>query len=689
MDQDKSDSYWASQSADQLASYLLAKDESWLGQDKQLNILEKQQQSYDYYYGNHFKNASSGGTAIKSIGPAGAIKLVSANHYRNLLRHMLVMTTSQRPAFDCQAINSDLKSLQQARLGNSILDAYLKEKRIGRYLKRAAESGLVLGKGFLYVQWDKSLGLPYGVSRDDQGNENIVHEGDVRLTTLFPHQVRTDPGLDDFASADWVRIKLPVNKWNLIAKYPELKDRILSLPALRDDTSGQFKPYNSQYESDSIVVINAFYHLRTEAMPNGRYLLFGDSASVFEDLPIPYSRLPVFRIVPGEILGTAEGYTEGFDLLTLQEVIDVLISTAFTNQNANGIQKIFVPEGSSVSTELLSQGLIIIKGPKGMEPTPINLTATSKEVYELLGLAEKYAETISGINSVARGNPESSLKSGVALGLVQSMAIQFASGFQESWVELLEDVGSFILTDCLKPFAKSKRFTAMAGKHQRAAMKAWMGEDLAGVKRVTVNMGNPLMRTTAGRVQVADNLLGKGLVTTPQEYLNLIDTGQVEPMTQGPLAKLDRIRQENEMLMEGKPVQALVSDSHLLDLQEHNTVINDPMIRAAADAGDEFAKNVLLVTTQHMEQHKQLYQTQDPLWSMVAGEPPAPPPPRLPGAVGPDRQPLPPEAAPPPDSGGMAPPAPPMIDEPIPSEAPPLPPGAQPITGVSSPMAFQ
>jgi len=111
------------------------------------------------------------------------------------------------------------------------------------------------------------------------------------------------------------------------------------------------------------------------------------------------------------------------------------------------------------------------------------------------------------------------------------MAIQYASGFQESWVQLNEDVGSFILW-LIRRFAKTKRVVAMAGKHNRGYMAEFSGQDLENVDRVVVEVGNPMARTTGGRVQIADTLLEKGLIKTPQEYLSVMNTGNLEPVTE-------------------------------------------------------------------------------------------------------------------------------------------------------------
>src|SRR5207302_15028 len=99
--------------------------------------------------------------------------------------------------------------------------------------------------------------------------------------------------------------------------------------------------------------------------PNGRLLIYCESDVVLYDGPMRYRRLPVFRIVPGEIYGTTEGYTDAFDLIGIQEALNALVSIAFTNQQANGVQKIWVPEGGNFSATMLAKGLAILRGPQG------------------------------------------------------------------------------------------------------------------------------------------------------------------------------------------------------------------------------------------------------------------------------------------------------------------------------------
>src|SRR5690606_32152609 len=141
----------------------------------------------------------------------------------------------------------------------------------------------------------------------------------------------------------------------------------------------------------------------------------------------------------------------------------------------------------------------------------LNLTNTPAEIFNFMGMLEKLGETLSGVNSVARGNPEASLKSGAALALVQSQAIQFSMGLQQSFAQLVEDAGTGTI-EILQDFASVPRVAFIAGKSNRPLMKNFKGSDLDAIKRVTVDMGNPLTRTTAGKVNLADTMLERNLI---------------------------------------------------------------------------------------------------------------------------------------------------------------------------------
>jgi hypothetical protein len=189
-------------------------------------------------------------------------------------------------------------------------------------------------------------------------------------------------------------------------------------------------------------------------------------------------------------------------------------------------------------------------------------------------------------------------------------------------------------------------------------MKEFNGDDLDKVTRVIVDMGNPLSRTTAGKVEMAEQLLQMGLLKTPEQYLMVIKTGELDQMTEDTVTELLCIKSENEDLVDGRPVIALLTDQHSLHIKEHKCVLADPDLRQDAQ--------LVQRTLAHIQEHIDQLKNGDPQTLMMMGEKPLSPPPPPQGPPGP-----------PPGPGG--PPMPPGPPGPPPPMGPPPPrPGAPP-----------
>jgi hypothetical protein len=353
-------------------------------------------------------------------------------------------------------------------------------------------------------------------------------------------------------------------------------------------------------------------------MPDGRYLLFLDYDLTLMDSPMPYDELPIYRISPSNIIGTPYGYTPLFDLLPIQDAVNMCFSTVLSNQSAFGVQSIMMPRGTDINPSSLVGGLNLIEyNAQVGKPEALQLTATPPEVFNFMQMLIKEMETISGVSSVTRGNPPENLKSGNALALLQSMSLQSQSGLQQSYVQMVEGVGTGLIK-MLQRFASVPRIAMIVGKHNRLEMKEFSGDDLSKITRVIVDMGNPLANTTAGKVEMAEQLLQMGLIKTPEQYLMVIKTGELDVMTEDTISELLCIKSENEDLVDGISVQALMTDQHSLHIKEHKCILADPDLR----------KDPQLVarTLMHIQEHINLLKSGDPETLMMMGEKPLSPP---------------------------------------------------------------
>lgn len=608
--------YFAQKAPEDCAGILLAKGDSFFNILRANAYLEKMSRMWRAYHGA-YSNDLGYGHRVEFSGEQGELVMLPVNHFANIAQHIYTMITANRPIMEARAVNTDYKSLAQTYVANGVLDYYMREKHLEDCLKKAAEMAIVLGSGYVKLDWNATAGDAYDA---DPETGEMVYEGELEFTNLSPFDVVVD-GTKETWNNEWILTRSFQNRYNLIAKYPELREKLLGVKPKNQSAVYRLAVFSND-ETDDIPVYE-FYHKRTEAMPDGRYMLFVDSDIILLDTKMPYRVLPVFRITPREIMGTPYGYTPMYDIFPIQEGINSLYSTIMTNQNAFGVQNLFVPRGADIAVNTLDGAMNIIEG--NQKPEPLQLTQTPQEVFSFLNMLIQSAETISGVNSVTRGNPEASLKSGTALALVQSMSLQYISGLQQSYVKLIEDVGTAII-QILKDFATTPKVIALVGKNNRPLLKEFTGEQISAINRVVVDVGNPLSRTIAGRVQMAEQMLQMNLIKSPEQYFQVINSGKIETMFEGEMNELLLIKSENEQMLEGREVIVSPLDKHRLHINEHKAVLSDPELRR----DPELVKIVL----DHIEDHLKSLRETDPALLQLIGEQPLPP-------VGMDQGPLP------------------------------------------------
>jgi len=626
--------YFAGAEAEDAVEHLISKGSTWYSNLLSNQYLEKVKRSWNSYHGFYFGTSHE----ITSGGEQGELTNIAVNHYRNLATHMLNMVTATRPAFRAKAVNTDHRSQSQVSLANGLLDYYMRDKRLEENLKLAVEYAIVLGTGYIKMEWNQTLGEVYDYQEidpildedgeprmNDEGefvdeNDRVltpypIREGDVQFTNLSPFDVVFDSTKETAQNHDWVICRSFQNRFNLAKKYPDYEDEILNIKAKNEGQQGQQKFSLSPYDETVDIPVYEFFHKETEALPNGRYLLYLEDSTVLFDSPMPYKRLPIYRISPASILGTPYGYTSMFDLLSLQDATNVLYSTIFSNQSTFGVQNVANPTGNNVKYTNVAGGMNFLEyepvegAVNGGMPTPLNLTSTPAEVFTYLQLIEKVMETISGVNSVARGTPDTSLTSGTALALVQAQALQFMSGLQQSYIMLVEDVGTG-LVKLLQDFAEVPRIAEIAGIANRHKMKEFASGDLDKISRVIVDVGNPLSQSAAGRLQMGENLLQMGLVTSPEMYLSILNTGNIDTMVGPQFDENLLIQDENEYILSGEEkVVAIITDKHELHIRQHKALLNST--EARNDPG------LVARTLSHIQQHIDLKRTNPDLLAIL------------------------------------------------------------------------
>lgn len=616
------------------------------------SLVQLWRRSYYAYYGLEQDGAGSGFGMFKigSIIPGGMegeLARIKVNHFQNLLTHQHVNTTQSRPALESRAINSDSASLSAAYLSDGVIDYFMREKKLEVNYRDCVDLAIKFGEGFVRMDWDSTAGRKFGTGP----NGAPIFDGDVTARTYNPFDVVRDVTLTSASQRQWYICRDSVNRFDLAAKYPHLAEDILKVSTNNAEISTRrfmdptkvIVQMGSSVTGRQSVLIDQYeaLHDPTPACPQGRYTVFLQGGLTLYDGPLPFAKMPVYRCSAGEVSGTPFGWTLSFDLLGIQDAIDKLYSVVLSNQLASGIQNFWQPPNNGLTKTQLGGGLNLLESI--IKPEVLAMCQTPAEIFNFIKMLESVQETLSGVSAVSRGQTPENLKSGSALAFVNATSIAFSSGLQNSANTVLEDIGNGLVS-ILRDFASTPRIVAISGKSNLPLMKSYTGNDLIPIDRVTVEATAAVSKTTAGKIQIAQDMLQAGLIKTPQEYLTVITTGKLEPLYEGEMAEILLVRSENEDMRDGKQVQALRIDEHAFHISEHKSLLSNPSARRNPQL-----VNIVLSHIKEHENIMQMMQNTDPAFLAATKQAPLPYPP-------PPAPPAPPQGVPPPPAVKPGPP---------------------------------
>lgn len=581
------DYIWKTENTDKLASTLQDHVDVFHTFTRTSAYFEWARKAWLMYYHLAFRDGDQYQVGLVSLGETGELVGAQLNHLRNLIQHRLNLVTKDRPALICRARNSDLKSLKQAELGTSLIEYYLNEAKVESHLIRAVEDALIFGEGFTAMTWDPNAGKETDAVEE---TGEFDYEGDLSFHNPVNWNVIRDLGKRNWKDHNWIGVRKPANKWDLAARFPEHAEKIKGTDRWIDvplDEGGRpFDEATYFTETDEVAVLE-FWHKRCPALPDGRYVMVC-GGEVLLDTPMPYRDLPVHRVAASEISLTPFGYSPAFDLVPIQELINMTASIISSNQNAFGTQSIWIKQGGGIRPNQLMSGMNVIEAEE--PPQAVQLTATPNEVFGWLDSLIRHGELVAGIDQVTRGYTDDNVRSGAFAALLQSQSVSFSSGLTRQYHQLLESVGTSMLR-MLRDFADEERVITILGKHNKPYMKHFTGDDLTLIDRVTVESTNPAFNTFAGKMEMAKMFMESGLIKTPEEVLNVFQTGNIDSLLEADNAQLSAVREENEMLLEGQEVpEPLFEDNHVLHIREHMAILStvetrqNPEIRSAVQA---------------------------------------------------------------------------------------------------------
>lgn len=574
-----------------------------------------------------------------SGGEQGELVLATPPVFQTLTRQTERLLTGQKPAFKAIAANSDASTVAQVVLADQLIQAYDKRCGLEEREAEAVRSGLLMGSGWIVLEWATQEGEAIGANPD---TGKVVREGDVRARFLTPWDVACDAYSHDAESREWVVTRTRANRWKLAAQYPQMADDITSFGARRNDAARPLAWEADAHDGDSgeldedSVWLYEMRHAQAAQLPAGRMVRFLSPEVVLWDsgeAGYPYPELCAYEYAPERVLGSANGRSAHWDLLALQEAMDLILTIAVSNINVGGLVNYWVPPNASPNVHRLSTGMNIVESP--VKPEALDSVSVSPEMMGVFELIKGLARESVGVNEVASGDVPKGMPAQLAA-LLEAKAAQYHQGGQRGYYKLVEAVRTGVLR-LLQRFATSRRVVEVVGRAQSWALKEFQGEDIADVARIMVEPVNPIMRTFAGRMALADTLAERQWIGK-EEYLSIWTTGEMHDELDPRKAREGRLAREKELLSQGKglppvdmqasmqqgapvfgeggvdSIRPLITDRHWQDIPALLTVLESPEARG----NPEVVRAVLDLVQEKLR----LWQQMSPdLLALLGGQP--------------------------------------------------------------------
>lgn len=629
--------------------------------------LEAMEISAREYYGQDEKGRNTLATHV--AGSAGQLRVLKTGHYRSVLQNKLTIASADTPAFIPVASNTDAKTQMQTLLAKGIIQYEMDEGGDEEAVDDAVEQAELLMWAWLIASWDENAGevaekLPV-FAPEDEGNPDAqpvsvreIREGAPRVDVVLP----TDMAID-FASRrkspEWVIHRGWENRHNLAAQLRaegrEAHAQAVENLSLTSEERTQRLAYvdaTGQRESDEVPVYE-FRHESTGAVPGGKRVRYVGDVEL-KNGPLPYKDISVRQVKTAKRFGTPRAYAAAHDILGLQQAVDVLYSIGYSNARAFGGLYVHIPDGSPITPAKFTDAVTAFKGgTKEQAPTPLNFHQPGTALESLKGSLVKDMANIQGMDDLSMGRETRTLP-GNAMALLDTRTQRSVSKLAATRVNALKWVADVKLRLYKTFAAHSRKLPLVVGKSKQHMLQEFNRDSLADIDRVMIQTASPLMKQPAGRLEIANNLLthvdpvtGASMIDA-RSYIAMLETGQYEPGTEAPMAKLLWARSTAEKLAKGEQVTPLVSDDPTLCIPEWLTVLSSQEARndqAIATNVLTAVQTMLDLWTMADPRLLAVLKIPPPPMPMMPGDPTAPPAPGAQSATSPPASGAPPSAA--------------------------------------------
>ncbi len=508
---------------------------------------------------------------------------IHVNKILPTIQNRLARLCKNPPAYDVRPESNSTDDKEAARLALETLESMweklsINKKRIILYMWMQQ-----CGHSWMKVSWDTTLGDRLGEtedetpemgsledSDDEEEDEPIEYQGDVRVDPCSPFEIFPDPTAktDDDVLATWL-IHAKVRKldyfkshykkghlvkeegaWLLSAQYEQ---RINSLNNRGPSSGGQ-----ESLKDSAIELIK--YEARSSKYPNGRMIVTANNV-LLEDKQLPIGEIPYRKFDDTIIAGKLYSESIITHLRPLQDNYNEAKRRTSEWMKRMLAGKYKAPRGSELAQEAMNDesGEVVYytpvpTAPAGIEPIVVPplpnwaLTLQKQDVEDI--------NDISGISEVSRGTLPSASIPAIGMQLLTEQDDTRIGVMTEQHEYAWAGVGSLILK-YIEKFYELPRKLKMSGPDASYMVKEICGDDLKGNTDVIVIRGSTLPGSKTLNRQDIMNVYNGGLLGDPKDpkvrekTLDMLEFGDVSGVWEDQALDKNQIKRVMDALEQG------------------------------------------------------------------------------------------------------------------------------------------
>lgn len=562
--------YVFAKSPEEISDYVTRIWEGTHGFDRESLSRRRFAKAYAAYYGLTWSNDYS----ISKAGEQNEFSAIVINELRSNIKSVISMTTQNRVVFDCVTTSTDVQAQNNVIIGNTLLEKKFYVDKVEAKCRQVLEQGLVFDTCYMYVGFktdDKLVGV--------DGEGKPVYKGSVDTRILSKLDVMVEPSIDQWEDHEYVHFRRLENRYNLAAKYPEVAEEILRMPI--PNNIMMVKPGATAEEQANVWVFYTF-HKPTKALPQGlMHVCLDEGITLFSDVN-PYECLPVVCYRPAIVPGSSHGHALSYDLMPIQEALDVLDSSMLTMSHNFAIPNIIAGSYFQGQETAIAGGMKLVTGtadkdaPNGGFPMAMDMPKPDPVYLQLDESYQQRMMSLAGQNAAARGQTQAQ-QSGTAIALAQAAAQTFNSSVESGYTAFLEDVACMLLRVC-RLFLTREEIIESAGLSLEFQASTFANASLDSISSVKIDLGSALGKTVSGRLEIGTQLLNQGQINAT-EYMSILQTGNLPKVIQSKTSGATQVQYQVQQLMAGQKPVISALDNQIEYINAYKGILDIPSMR--------------------------------------------------------------------------------------------------------------